>query len=1055
MMRTASALSLKAFFTVLATVAHVATAPTASAQRRAPPFVPPPRTIADITAILDQQKQDPKHLAKLGAAAYAAPPTGLRGAALSKFHYDRANIRADLGRNREALDDTLKAIEIGQGHIDLGELGRLRVMVALQYLREGEPKKALPILLQNVRENERELVLPGSKGRGWLFNNYRMISQIYLVLGDMAQAEAYVRRNQARILEARSWPSYAIYRLGWQGDVEVSVGRLHEARGLFREAESAYRRAELLLREWVVKRVGLHGVSPPTQGEGGIDQLVAWQGRVKARQGRMAEGEADTRRALLSRLKSIGKYNTQTAGHITLLANLLVEQARYPEAEKLTRAAIEIFQTLGVAEDSQALAGTLNGLASILNLENRWEEAAQVYAAVDAATRTWEPGRREALSLNVAHILTLFNTNNLDAGIAAADRLLARQKAVFGELNPETAIARGLLAIGLARAGRDAEALREFALAIPVLLSASSESDGDDTASAAARAQRSRIIVEAYMALLARHQSEPRPEPVALEAFRLAEALRGRAVQRALAASTTRMLARDPALGELARKEQDLEKQIAAQLGVLNNLLALPPEVRDDKTVSTLTAEIATLRARRIAARRDIEKRFPSYADLIDPKPPRPDEIRAVLKPGEAFLSFYFGQEMSFVWAIPQSGPIAFAALPMSAADVDAKIKQLRGAFESDAAIVQDIPAFDLKLAYELFSAVLKPVEAGWGSANSLIVVTNGALGLLPLSLLPTAAPTGELPSDLLFDGYRLVPWLARTHAVSQVPSAAALRALRLLPPGSAKREKLIGFGDPYFSDEQAAEADRQAEANLAQVTAASARGIPFHRRATVQTAALDSAELARLPRLPDTADELRSVALALEADPAKVLNLGRDANESKVKATDLSRYRIIEFATHGLVPGDVDGLTQPALALTAPHVADVDGDGLLTMEEILALKLDADWVVLSACNTAAGAGAGAEAVSGLGRAFFYAGSRALLVTNWSVHSASARDLVAALFRRQAADPALGRAEALRRAMIGLMDGPGYVTEGGKSLFSYAHPIFWAPYALIGDGGQQ
>ena len=196
-------------------------------------------------------------------------------------------------------------------------------------------------------------------------------------------------------------------------------------------------------------------------------------------------------------------------------------------------------------------------------------------------------------------------------------------------------------------------------------------------------------------------------------------------------------------------------------------------------------------------------------------------------------------------------------------------------------------------------------------------------------------------------------------------------------------------------------------------------------------------------------------MALALEADPAKVLNLGRDANESKVKTTDLSRYRIIEFATHGLVPGDVDGLTQPALALTAPQVADVDGDGLLTMEEILALKLDADWVVLSACNTAAGSGAGAEAVSGLGRAFFYAGSRALLVTNWRVHSASARDLVADLFGRQAADPSLGRAEALRRAMIGLMDGPGYVDDGGKSLFSYAHPIFWAPYALIGDGGQQ
>ena len=195
------------------------------------------------------------------------------------------------------------------------------------------------------------------------------------------------------------------------------------------------------------------------------------------------------------------------------------------------------------------------------------------------------------------------------------------------------------------------------------------------------------------------------------------------------------------------------------------------------------------------------------------------------------------------------------------------------------------------------------------------------------------------------------------------------------------------------------------------------------------------------------------SVALALEADPAKVLKLGKDANEKMVKSTALSRFRIIAFATHGLVPGDLDGLNQPALALTAPDVADVDGDGLLTMEEILGLKLDADWVVLSACNTGAGIGAGAEANSGLGRAFFYAGSRALLVTTWSVHSASARDLVTDLFRRQAADPTLSRAEALRQAAMGLMDGPGYVGAGGKALFSYAHPLFWAPYTLVGDGG--
>src|SRR5207344_2690993 len=153
----------------------------------------------------------------------------------------------------------------------------------------------------------------------------------------------------------------------------------------------------------------------------------------------------------------------------------------------------------------------------------------------------------------------------------------------------------------------------------------------------------------------------------------------------------------------------------------------------------------------------------------------------------------------------------------------------------------------------------------------------------------------------------------------------------------------------------------------------------------------------------------------------------------------DLSGFKVVVFATHGLVPGDLNGLTQPALALTAPKVAAVEGDGLLTMEEILTLKLNADWVVLSACNTGAASGAGAEAASGLGRAFFYAGTRAILVTNWSVHSQSARDVVTDLFRRQAADPKLTRSEGLRQAMIALMDGPGYLGVDGKAEFAYAH----------------
>jgi CHAT domain-containing protein len=348
----------------------------------------------------------------------------------------------------------------------------------------------------------------------------------------------------------------------------------------------------------------------------------------------------------------------------------------------------------------------------------------------------------------------------------------------------------------------------------------------------------------------------------------------------------------------------------------------------------------------------------------------------------------------------------------------------------------------------------MKPIESGWRPAKSLIVATNGSLGLLPLGLLPTESAEVKADVEPMFASYRSVSWLARTHAVTVIPSASALRTLRRSPAPKAKREQLIGFGDALFNPDQAKDdADEKARVVALATRSLATRSLPIRLRAAPRTQGAQSAGIGLLPRLPDTADELQSIALALEADPAKVLHLGKAANESTVKGMDLSRFRVIAFATHGLVPGELDGLTQPALALSAPKVADVDGDGLLTVDEILGLRLNADWVVLSACNTGAGAGAGAEAASGLGRAFFYAGTRALLVTNWSVHSASARELVADLFRRQRLAGGLSRAEALRQASMALLDGPGFVDDKGATLFTYAHPIFWAPYTIIGDGG--
>jgi len=209
-----------------------------------------------------------------------------------------------------------------------------------------------------------------------------------------------------------------------------------------------------------------------------------------------------------------------------------------------------------------------------------------------------------------------------------------------------------------------------------------------------------------------------------------------------------------------------------------------------------------------------------------------------------------------------------------------------------------------------------------------------------------------------------------------------------------------------------------------------------------------DVADIRRWVPLPETADELCDVAHDLGADPKTHVYLGAMATETEIKHLSedgtLGKYRTVHFATHGAVAGQVSRTSEPGLLLTPPNVPSESDDGYLSASEITSLRLDADWVILSACNTAAGDAKGAESLSGLARAFFYAGARSLLVSHWEVASQSTVKLITKAIAELKADPKVGRAEALRRSMLSLI-------ATGKDY--EAHPAFWAPFVLVGEGG--
>jgi CHAT domain-containing protein len=261
--------------------------------------------------------------------------------------------------------------------------------------------------------------------------------------------------------------------------------------------------------------------------------------------------------------------------------------------------------------------------------------------------------------------------------------------------------------------------------------------------------------------------------------------------------------------------------------------------------------------------------------------------------------------------------------------------------------------------------------------------------------------------------------------AISVLPSIPSLRDLRDRAGQSPAPKPFIGFGDPVFAG-----------------AAGSARGVATAADFCREGKSTDLEALRELPRLPETARELADIARSLGAGRESLV-LGADATETRVRGAALDQYRVVAFATHGLLPSEMRCQSEPSLALTPPATPSAQDDGLLDASEVARLKLDADWVLLSACNTARADGKlGGESLSGLAQGFFYAGARALLASHWAVASRPTVQLTTGMFGVYAREPAAGRAEALRRAQLALANDP-----------STSHPFFWAPFVLVGDGG--
>ena len=817
-----------------------------------------------------------------------------------------------------------------------------------------------------------------------------------------AEAEPLLKRSLAIFEKARGPEDPIVAAL------LNNLAALYVLQGRYTEAEPLFERSLAIAEKTAA---GPEGTD--------VAHILNDLARLYDDQGRYAEAETLYKRSLAIFTTALGSEDPTVATSCDNLAELYAKQGRYSEAEPLFRHSLAISEkTLGAEHPNVAVA--VNNLADMYRRQGRNAEAEPLLKRSLAIREKLLGPEHPSVATALGNLALLY----VDEGrFAEAEPLykrgLAIDESALGPEHPD--VVRKLYGLAWIYAGthREAEAYPLSRRAVEIMakrISVTASDRSDDTAEQ--REFRRLYFVHVGLAFLHKESSEPAAG--LREGFRAAQLAQASGAARAVAGMAARFAAGNDALAAVVRERQDsalrwqrLDKAIVAAA-------SKPPEQRNPAAEADLRRSLNEVGARLDALDTQIAQDFPTFAELSNPKPLELPEARALLAPDEAMLVYFVGADFSYLWAIRHDQARMFV-IKIGAKALAEEVAALRSRLDPD--LNPDLQPYDAKRAYALYQTILAPAAPLLEGAKELFVVPDGALQSLPFGVLVTQPPAAnpDKPED-----HRALAWFARDFASTVLPSVGALRELRNFAAATRATAPFVGIGDPVL-------AGRGSVATRGIKTVSLFRG-----------AEADVDRVRELPPLPETADELRAVAKALGAGDDD-LYLAERASEPLLRMAGLDRYRIVEFATHGLMSGDLEGLAEPALVLTPPTEATRENDGLLTASKIATLKLDADWVVLSACNTAASDGSpDAGGLSGLAKAFFYAGARSILVSHWSVPSQATVKLVTGAFDELAKNPAIGRAEALRRAEIGMLS-PASPPE-------FAHPMFWASFVLAGEG---
>jgi CHAT domain-containing protein/tetratricopeptide (TPR) repeat protein len=469
----------------------------------------------------------------------------------------------------------------------------------------------------------------------------------------------------------------------------------------------------------------------------------------------------------------------------------------------------------------------------------------------------------------------------------------------------------------------------------------------------------------------------------------------------------------------LSKRELDLTTQMAAiqkQIGVARE--------RNPHRYEALVSELAALRTEIDSFVALLRREYPQYAALQYPQPMRPKEFH--LNVGEVLLEYEVAETETFAWLIRGSEILKTVTIPISRKKLAEEVRRYRGFFEG-IGDNEGLSRFDPVVGEELYDLLVKDLVRDLKAGEPIILVPDEVLAILPFDALVASLPSKPAIRCGEFGPYPVgVTYLGDLHPITVYQSGTALSLARSTKGArTRKEEKMLVLADPIFDSRegQGWPANKEYGMRL--------------RRVVTDDWQKGRNKTDTFPRLHGTALLADKLKLAFEKQGVDILK-GADATKHRLMALPLKQYRYQVFATHGILDNEIPYIREPALVLSEARQDSENGEeGFLRMTEVMGLELDADLVALPACNTGIGKNQNGEGVMGMGRAFQYAGSRAVLMSLWSVEDESTNIFTERFF----AHLQQGK-DQLESLMLARSD---------LRRVGYEHPFFWAPFILVGE----